>query len=163
MFGKIAILLPMFFLFLGLNKCKNPEEPEKPLGPLPIYEYRYNVEVIYTRGAGDYQKEQDRVLLHYYLYDPLRTEPPSYWTDLGTIGMNKIGENKYRCYLHKVFIQTPLLSLDKHRITVSDFIKNGGMKGESVDIQGAYEQEIVSRYVLYDAIKICAEFKMSKE
>jgi hypothetical protein len=77
--------------------------------------------------------------------------------------MNKIGENEYRCYLPKVFIQIPLLSHNKHLVIIMDFIKIGGMKDESVDIQGAYEQEIVSRNVLYDSIEIFVKFKMSNE
>jgi hypothetical protein len=151
----MAILIPMFFLCLGLDNCKSPEEPE------PIDEYRYNVEVIYTRGAGDYQKAQDYVRLHYYLYDPAIRDWPNYWTDLGTIKMYKIGENKYRCYLHKVFIQTPR-KYKNHRVIVDDWITNGGMKGESVDIQGAYAQEIEKIDELGNAIWIWVKFKMSK-
>ena len=127
------------------------------------YKYRYDVAVLYKRGEGDCQKTQDYVLLHYMLYDPEKTKPPNYWPDLGTIEMNKIGENKYRCYLPKVFIQTPLLSFNKHKVIIVDFIKNGGMKGESIDIEGAYEQEIVSRDVLNGSIKIFIVFKIANE
>jgi hypothetical protein len=114
MVRKIAILLPMFFLCLGLDNCKSPEG-QSMLKHIYEYQYRYNVAVIYKRGEGDYQKTRDYdVLLTYWLYDPAKTKPPNYWPDYGTIEMNKIGENEYRCYLPKVFIQTPLLSHNKH-------------------------------------------------
>jgi len=148
---NIAILLHVFFLCLGLDNCKSPEAPEKHM-------YRYNVEVIYTRAAGNYKHSPDKGQLHYYLYDPAITGRQSWHLDFGTIDMNKIGENKYRCYLHKVFIQTPRKA-EKHRVIVVDFITNSGMK---VDIQGAFEQEIIRREVLSNAVRIWVDFKMSK-
>ena len=156
MFRKIAIIITMCFFCLGLDNCKSPEAPE------PIYEYRYNVEVIYTRAAGNYTQAQDKVRLHYYLHDPAITEGQYWHLDFATIDMNKIGENKYRNYLHKVFIHTPRES-KKHRVIVDDFITNSGMKGESVDIQGAFEQEIIERHVSLNAVRIMVDFKMSKE
>lgn len=66
MYRKIAILIPKFFLCLGLDNCKSPEASE----PEPIYEYRYNVKVIYTRVAVDPMESPDYKYLSYHLYDP---------------------------------------------------------------------------------------------
>ena len=156
---KIAIIMPICFLCLGAFNCESPAKPEEP--PPIIHEYRYNIEVIYTRGTGDYTQAQDKVKLHYYLYDPSVTEGPYYFTDMGTMNMNKIGENKYRCYLHKVFIQTSSHPT-RHRVIIDDWIINGGMKGESVDIQGAIEKEN-KKDVLSNAVRIWVYFKMSGE
>ena len=78
----------MFFLCLGLDNCKSPEEPEV---PEPTYEYRYNVEVIYTRTTVDYPTHQDWVQMYFYLYDPALMVPPNpRCHDLSVINMGAI-------------------------------------------------------------------------
>jgi hypothetical protein len=159
MLYKIAVLISGCFLGLGLIGCKNPEAPEE---PKPNYEYRYNVEVIYTRLAVEKPESQDYVALSYDLEDPaaLDWDPPQL-RDSGTIEMNKIGENKYRCYLPKVFVQTPLHP-DKHRVGVDDWKTEFGLKGESVDVQGAYDLEIW-RADFTTFVHVRLKFRMSKE
>jgi len=155
-FRKIAIIIPMFFFCLGLDNCKSPVAPEE---PEPNYEYRYNVEVIYTRVAVDYPQFQDYVGLHYNLRDPAIKDSHSWETDQGVMEMNKIGENKFRCYFSKVFVQTPL-HLDKHKVSVSDFRRSGAI-AEKIDIQGAYDQEI-TKHDFGAFINSFLYFKMSK-
>lgn len=155
-FRKIAIIIPMFILCLGLDNCKNPEEPER---PEPIYEYRYNVEVIYTRITIDYPDNQDLVYFHYFLKDPAYISEFVDYT--GMIEMDKIGENMYSCYLPKVFVQTPPYP-DKHMVYVSDEKKGGLHRAENISIQGAYEQEI--RELDWGTfVYTFLYFKMSKE
>ncbi|UCC41490.1 MAG: hypothetical protein JSV96_08755 [Candidatus Aminicenantes bacterium] len=142
MFRKIAILIPMLFLCLGLGNCKRPialEEPE------PIYEYRYNVEVVFTRTALKYPECTDWVRLHYNLFDPV-LYPWKY--DIGNLEMDKIEENKFRCYLPKVCINTPAYSKRVHRHSVSvedDKSDEFAVLAEHIDVQGAYDLEIKSR------------------
>jgi len=144
MFRKIAIIVPMFFFCLGLNNCKSPQEPE------PIYEYRYNVEVIYSDVA---EGESDSPLYLYYgLYD--------IWGafNSGQIRMTKIGEKKARCYLPKVIIITEEANY-KHKVSVVDPNKQPLCdRGENIDVQGAYELEISTQHYCSELL-----FKMSKE
>ena len=162
MFKKIAVLMLMFSFCFGLYNCKSPAEPE---GPGPIYKYRYNVEVIYTRVTVDQTDNQNYlklVDLRYRLYDPALLVPPTpEFYDEGIIEMNKIGENKYRCYLPKVFVQNPR-NPRKHSVNVSDYIAKSGSIAERIDIQGAYEWEITNAD--FGAfINSRLYFKMSKE
>lgn len=142
---KIAFLLPVFFLCLGLDSCKSPEEPEG------YFKYRYEVEVIYSgaaEGGGD-------VTLYYILYDPVASGSgivPGY------IKMNKFGGNKAYCYLPKVYVQHED-DLIKHKVSVVD--ENVAFNlhtGENIEIQGAYELEIES---VSNGTRLT--FKMSKE
>lgn len=150
MIRKIAILMPMFFLCLTLDNCKSPEAP-KELG----YEYRYNVEVIYTRIAVKNPNMQENVTLNYHLNDP------SYADTGGWLNMDKIETNKYRCYLPRVFIQT-VEHPEKHRVTLDDWRGGVFFNGENIHIQGAYDQEIKeedwSTFFKYPLL-----FRMSKE
>jgi len=155
MLKKIAIIIPMFFLCLGLDNCKSPEEPE----PEPIYEYRYNVEVIYTRVALDSSEVPDYVKLHYILLDPGLGDWS--WIDSGYIEMNKIEENKYRCYLPKVFVQNSGWN-SKHRVIVTDN-KEIDVKNSYIIIQGAYDYELNDYENSRGDIEKCVYFKMSKE
>jgi hypothetical protein len=143
MVRKIAIIIPMFFLCLGLNNCKSPEGPEEP-NP----NYRYNVEVIYSDVA---EGESDFPLFLYYgLHDA--------WGafNSGYIEMTKIGENKARCYLSKVRIIPDGL---KHWVSVVDPNKEPWWhRGENIYVQGAYDLEI-STNVGYSQLN----FRMSKE
>jgi len=160
MVRKIAIIIPVFFLCLGLNSCKSPFEPE------PINVYRSNVEVIYTSIEANDPHVQDGVTLFYYLYNPATWDSTDGFYNMGSIKMDKIGENTYRCYLPTVFIQTT----DKwfcHSITIRHSYKTqGGFDDEKVDlqeayIQGAYEQETEYKIYGIDFMDIHIHFKMS--
>ncbi len=132
MFRKIAIIIAMFFLCLGLDNCGGIKVRED------FFEHRYNVEVIYTNVA----EGGSNVTLYYVLYDPTA----SGWGKVpGSIIMNKIEGNKARCYLPKVFIQHENGWDDKHTVSVVD--ENVAFyhhTGENIDIQGAYDLEIES-------------------
>ena len=141
MIRKIAIIIPMFFFCLGLDNCKSPVAPEE---PEPNYEYRYNVEVIYKPTTVDYPESQDYVGLNCYLYDPALMVPPNpRFHDFSFFDMEKIGENKYRCYLSKVFIQTMAHS-QKHYVLIGTDTRRDPRTptAENIDIQGAYDQEV---------------------
>lgn len=147
MLRKIAILRSMFFLWLGVYSCKSPEAPKE---PEPNYEYRYNVEVIYSPTTS-----QSRATITYVLYDPGKDG-----SDKGEIGgmeMNKIGKDRFRCYLDKVFIQTPRWH-SKHHV----FVMGPGIEcwtGENINIQGMYDVEIRQGLVCGTSL----HFMMSKE
>jgi len=160
MFRKIAILMPMFFLCLGLDNCKSPVAPEE---PEPIYEYeyeyRYNIRVVFTHATE--QINQNFQMLYCYIYDP--TLSGWYKYDIVYIEMDKIGENKYSCYLPKVFIQTPAHStrhyvviwFDKNEDTIMPTIDN-------IDVQGAYDQEVeITDWATFYKFRLY--FRMSKE
>lgn len=143
MVRKIAILISMFLLCLGLDNCKSPVAPEE---PEPIYEYeyeyRYNIRVVFTHATE--QISQDFQMLYCYLYDPALWVSPDWQKyDQVYIKMDTIGKNEYRCYLPKVFIQTPahptrhyvVIWFDKNKDTIMPTIDN-------IDVQGAYDQEV---------------------
>jgi hypothetical protein len=144
MFKKIAILMPLFFLCLGLYNCGGLNVRED------YFEYRYNVEVVYSNVA----EGESSVTLYYILYDPLR-EGGS--IDPGYIIMNRIEGDKARCYLPKVFVQHED-DLNKHKVSVVDKNVAQYLKtGKNIEIQGAYELEIESD----DAGGTRLTFKMS--
>lgn len=151
MVRKIAVIIPIFFFCLGLDSCKSPEEPK------PNYEYRYNVEVIYTRTNTDYSTNSDDVRLIYFL---LNVELPGYDTsDDGFKEMQKIGAGRFRCYLDKVYIQNENHTGLKHTVYVSDSRLNYGT-GEGIEVEGMYAAEIWHAAILDDTR---LEFLMSKE
>jgi hypothetical protein len=114
---RIAVIIPLFFLCLGLDNCKSPEEPEKP--EPTTYEYRYNIKVIYTPATVDYPERPDLVQLRYILFDPAIKPPNLRRYDGGVINMEKVGENKYRCYLHKAFVPSlDWLNPPKHSVLI---------------------------------------------
>ncbi len=154
MFRKIAVIIPMFLFCLALDNCKSPEGPEE---PNPNYEYRYNVEVIYTRTTQDIPAVgSDRVSLWCSLYNP-----PSNVGKLITGDMDKIAENKFRYYLPEVFIQTPL-NPDKHKIHLNDYtIISRNNLTDDIYIQGAYDLEIEEED-WSGFIRFYLKFKMSK-
>ena len=148
MFGKIAILMPLFFLCLGLNNCGGLNVRED------FFDFRYNVEVVYTNVAED----GSNVTLYYILYDPTVSAGSK---DTGYIVMEKIEGNKARCYIPKVFIQHESeIGWDtKHIASVVD--KNVAFDvhtGENIEIQGAYELEIEN---VPNGTRL--KFKMSKK
>ncbi len=161
MFRKIAIIIPMFFFCLGLDNCKSPVAPEEP-EPEPNYEYRYNVKVVYTHATE--QGNPDLQTLYCYLYDPaIPGSADSQKYDINYIYMDKIGENKYRYYLPKVFIQTTahptrhyvVIWFDKNEDTIMPTVEN-------IDVQGAYAQEVnISDWASFYKFRLY--FKMSKE
>ena len=148
---KIVILMPVFFLYLGLENCKSPAEPERPES---YYWYRYNVEVIYSDVA---EGESDFPL---YLYYGLHDLWGSF--NSGAIKMTKIGEKKARCYLPKVLCnvyKNKIIHDGKHWVSVVDPNKEPWWhRGENIYVQGAYDQEIATN-VGYS----CLLFKISKE
>ncbi len=156
MYRKIAILISMFFLCLGLN-CRSPEAPEEP----PLCEYRYNVKVIYTRGEVDYPgKIGDPIRLTYYLYDPTLSGT---WSDYGFADMEEIGKDKFRCYLDKVLIHTDSLEehygyYEKHKVFVTD-AQVHCWTGKNIEIQGAYDLEVRDSLVCGSTLR----FKISKK
>lgn len=155
MFRKIAFLIPIFLLCLGIEYCKSPEDPEE---PEPNYEYRYNVEVIYNRIAEGSGPEY--VVLDYLLNDP--AESDKIYSVQGNIRMDKIGKLKYRGYLPKVFIQTgrTVIEGQRHRVSVKEFTEID-VESSSIDIQGAYDLEIIKPED-YLNIAIWVYFRMSK-
>ena len=160
MFRKIAVIIPMFFLCLGLDNCKSPEAPEE---PEPNYEYRYNIEVVYTPTTVDYPERRDEVRLHCYLYDPTLMVPPNPRShDFSSIEMEKVGENKYRCYLHKAFVHTPY-NFEKHYVLIGIDMRRSGraVTAEYIEIQGAYDQE-VKIYDFGTFVNSRLYFRMSK-
>lgn len=157
---KMAFLSLVLFFCLGLINCQSPEEPEPALKP--IYEYRYNVEVVYTHAGG--QTNPNKQLLYCDLYDPaLLMQPNPREYDICKIQMDKIGENKYRCNIHKVFIQTRahpklhylLIWFDKNEPTIMSAV-------DKIEIQGAYEQE-ARVFDETNYYKFRLWFKMSKD
>lgn len=131
MLRKIAFLMLMFSLFLGLNNCGGLKVRED------YFEFRYNVEVVYTNVAED----GSNVTLYYILYDPTASGSN---TVLGHIIMNKIGGNEARCYLPKVYVQHED-EFVKHRVSVADEnLAPDFQTGKNIFVQGAYELEIES-------------------
>ena len=104
------------------------------------YEYRYNVEVIYTRPA-DAELWPDLygrdVLLDLYLYDP-----QSQYHNIGyQIVMHTIGVNTFRCLIDKLYIQRP--GETKHRLGITDTQQqNYFTDAKNISVQGAYDLEI---------------------
>ncbi|MFX0198014.1 MAG: hypothetical protein ACFFCW_17990 [Candidatus Hodarchaeota archaeon] len=128
---KLAILMPLVFLCLGLYNCGGLKVRDD------YFEYRYNVEVVYS----DVEEGGGSVTLYYILYDPLKEVGSQ---DIGYLIMNRIEGNKARCYLPKVFVQHED-DLMKHIVSVVD--ENGDPRlhtGKNINIQGAYELEIES-------------------
>ena len=131
MLRKIFFLMLMFSLFLGLNNCGGLKVRED------YFEFRYNVEVVYTNVA----EEGSNVTLYYILYDPIASGSN---TVLGHIIMNKIGGNEARCYLPKVYVQRED-EFVKHRVSVADEnLAPDFQTGKNIFVQGAYELEIES-------------------
>jgi len=152
MFRKIAIIIAMFFFCLGLDNCKSPEEPRK---PEPNYEYRYDVEVIYTRpdNAEIWPGGDDSVLLQGILYYPAATYP--YFNEVSW--MNKTGGNTYKYLISKVYVQKP--GETKHQITVDDLLRNPSFTyAENISVQGAYDLE--ARTMQYGTALL---FRMAKD
>jgi hypothetical protein len=128
---KFTILMPVIFLCLGLYNCGGLKVRDD------YFEYRYNVEVVYS----DAEEGEGSVTLYYILYDPLGEVGSQ---KIGHLIMNRIEGNKARCYLPKVFVQHED-DLMKHIVSVVD--ENGDPlihTGKNIDIQGAYELEIES-------------------
>jgi hypothetical protein len=157
---KMAFILLVLFCCLGLTSCQSPEEPEPVL--VLNYEYRDNVEVVYTHAGG--QTNPNEQLLFCDLYDPallLQPNPREY--DICKIQMDKIGENKYRCTIPKVFIQTQahskphylLIWFDKNEPIIMSAI-------DKIEIQGAYDQE-ARVFDETNYYKFRLWFKMSKD
>jgi len=145
MYKKIAILMLLFSLCLGLNNCGGLKVRED------YFEFSYNVEVAYTNVA----EGGSNVTLYYILYDPTTSGSN---TVLGYIIMNKIGGNEARCYLPKVFVQHED-DFVKHKVSVVD--ENGEPNlhtGKNIYVQGAYELEIES---VSNGTRLT--FKMSKK
>ncbi len=131
MFKKNAFSIPLFFLFLGLYNCGGLKVRED------YFEYRYNVEVVYSNIA----EGEKSITLYYILYDPLRESGS---TDPGFIIMNRIEGNRARCHLPKVFVQHED-DLIKHIVSVVDENEAPNLHtGKNVTIRGAYELEIES-------------------
>lgn len=131
MVRKTAFLIPVFFICLALNNCGGLKVRED------YFEYRYNVEVVYSNVA----EGGSSVTLYYVLYDPLR-EGGS--TNPGYIVMNRIEGNKARCYLPKVFVQHED-DFIRHKVSVVDKNAAPGLKtGKNIEIQGTYGLEIES-------------------
>jgi hypothetical protein len=149
MIRKIVILIPVFFLFLGLDNCKSPVASGNKKSDL----YRYNVEVIYSdvaEGGSDFP-----LFLYYGLHE--------LWGafESGNCRMSKIGEKKARAYIPKVLIVEEDSS-SKHWVSVVDPNKEPFChRGENIEVQGAYELEISkSTYPPYESHLL---FKMSKD
>jgi hypothetical protein len=126
---KIAIIIPVFFLCLGLYNCMSPGNPDNSKSQ----RYRYNVEVIYSdvaEGESDFP-----LFLYYSLEDDWGV------TKSGYSQMTKIGENKARAHIPKVRIHTS--DSFKHSVSVVDPNKEPWChRGENIDVQGAYDLEI---------------------
>ena len=145
MIRKIAILISMFFLFLGLDNCKSPVGPEERNSL-----YRYNVEVVYSDVA---EGESNFPL---FLYYGLNETWGSF--NSGYIKMTKIEKKKAKCYIPKVLIIAEEDNY-KHWVSVVDPNKQPWChRGENIYVQGAYDLEIST--TLYCS---CLHFKMSKE
>ena len=157
MYRKIAYLLTMFFLCLGVYSCKSPEAPEPE--PEPNYEYRYNIEVIFTHAAE--QRNPNWQTLYCYFYDPALGSPPRY--DSESIQMERLRNNRYRCYITKAFIQTPshptmhyvVIWFDKNEDTIMP-------TSDNIYVQGAddHEVEITDWATFY---KFRLYFRMTKD
>jgi hypothetical protein len=164
MVRKIVIFIPMFFLCLGLDNCKSPEEPEE-----PEYEYR-NVEVIYTLTESEHTESFPDCYTHLYL--EYRLQDPAYrsieysfenaWrygVNVGSLRMTLVEENRYRCNL-RVWVQ-PADYLEKHRVWVEHACWKK-ISLETLEIEGAYDLEIKE---VNDALGMGPNlhFRMSKE
>ena len=130
--NKNVFILTMILMLLGLNNCKSTFAPERE-EPKPNCEYRYNVEVTYTRTQSSDNKT---VQLIYYQNDPCA----KYGYEKEGIWMTEVSENKFRCCIEKVFVQTPIYP-EKHSISANDVF---GSTGENIVVQGAYDMEIQS-------------------
>ena len=160
MIRNMPFLILMLFFCLGLISCQSPEEPE--LVSESIYEYRHNVEVEYTHAGG--HTNPDKQLLYCDLYDPaLLMQPNPREYDICKIQMDKIGENKYRCKIPKVFIQTLAHSKPHYLLIWFDKIEPTKMSAiDKIEIQGAYDQE-ARVFDETNYYKFRLWFKMSKE
>jgi hypothetical protein len=102
------------------------------------YEYRYNVEVTYTRPA-DFELNpngEDDVILTLDIYEPTA---PWGFTSIKVL-MTKTGELTYKCFVAKIYVQKP--GEEKHQAVVADaFIKDQTPHAEYISIQGAYDLE----------------------
>lgn len=167
-FKRNPIILSLLVLLLFVA-CKSPAEPEVPQGPEPNFEYRYNVEVIYTRLPQWRNHDDDwqdaNVWIELKLYNP-KYESHYDTPFTRVMYMEKISQDKFRCYIPEVFIQTPV-HWKKHWVLVCDFASTT----EGIYIEGAYEWELATRWrnddpdgnpMLAYQVDIL-KFKMSKE
>ena len=142
---KIAILMAVLFLCLGLENCDYLKVRED------FFAFRHDVKIIFSNVAAGGRN----VTLYYVLYNPTASGSgvvPGY------IGMTKIGGNKARCYLRKVYVQHEN-DLIKHTVSVVDAnVAPDLQTGEYITVQGAYDLEIER-----DTIGSRLNFKMSKE
>jgi len=145
MANKIAILMAMLFLCLGLENCDCLKVRED------FFAFRQDVEIIFSNVAAG----GCNVTLYYVLYDPTASGSgvvPGY------IVMTKIAGNRARCYLRKVYVQHEN-DLIKHTVSVVDAnVAPDLQTGEYITVQGAYDLEIER-----DTIGSRLNFKMSKE
>ena len=139
--GIIFVILAIF----PFTSCNSPEEPE-------VYNYRNNVEVIYTRDTSKITNpagKNSTVFLDFELYDPEKS-PARYQ---GFHSTEQINANVFRVYLPRVFIQTEKTSV-KHKVWVADpmlklfdntgrEIPTSSFTGENIVINGAYDLQIV--------------------
>jgi hypothetical protein len=108
------------------------------------------VEVIYSPTTS-----QNRATITYVLYDPGKEGSDK--NEGGSMKMDKIGKDRFRYYLDKVFIQTPRWH-SKHHV----FVMGPGIEcwtSENINIQGMYDVEIRQGFVCGTAL----DFVMSKE
>jgi hypothetical protein len=120
------------------------------------YEYRYNVEVTYTRplGAELTPGGDDTVQLVLQLVDP--AQPYGYQG--GGIWMTKVGPNTYKCTIAKVYVQ-PSSGGSSHQLGVTDLLKKPMYcHAEDITVQGAYDLGVREMQYGTDLT-----FKMSKE
>ena len=115
-----------------------------------FFAFRNDVEIIYSNVAAGGRN----VTLYYVLYDPTASGSgvvPGYMV------MTKIGGNKARCYLRKVYVQRE--NDPKHTVSVVDAnVAPDLQTGEYITVQGAYDLEIER-----DTSDSRLNFKMSKE
>ncbi len=132
---KMRLLLLLVICMTGI-RCATPTAtvPEK------NYEYRYNVEVTYTRpdNAELFPGEEDEVTLVRKLLDSGQIGG---WDGAANLMMKKTGANTYKYVISKVYVQKPG-ELIKHRLGVWDMLRNPRhANAEDISIPGAYDLE----------------------
>jgi hypothetical protein len=129
------ILFLNFLTFISCEKIFKPGKEE------PI-EFRYNVEVVYTRDVNKIKFPNAPDIaspLVVELYNPFRGGYEDKYDQIN-IQMEKIAENKFRGVIPQVYIQRSIDLNWKHKAYIFDR-KIGGVTGE-MKIEGEYGVEI---------------------
>jgi len=137
---KYFLIILIFLTFISCEKIFKPGKEE------PI-EFRYNVEVVYTRDVNKIKFPNAPDIaspLVVELYNPFRGGYEDKYDQIN-IQMEKIAENKFRGIIPQVYIQRSIDLNWKHKAYLQD-LKLGEWTGEDMRIEGEYGVEIRPYY-----------------